>query len=284
MSTEIFFCSICEREFKSQRSLQSHANWHNPEHKTKCKGSGKKGYQTANLAEINQIRSEKTRILYYTNPKICSYCNTILVYERRSNKFCDSSCAAKNSNLNRSKESRKKQGISLKLSSFNCPKQVKYYSSDIISRVFLNNCKVCIKKFYYKSSRVTCSDKCYKENLSKLARERMPLGIKRSKNEVALYEMCNQHFEYVSHNKIIADGWDSDITLDDLKVAIFWDGPWHYRDMGIKGHSLSQVQNRDKIKNKLFSNLGWKVLVFQDRTYTPKSAFKYIKDFVESLT
>ena len=32
--------------------------------------------------------------------------------------------------------------------------------------------------------------------------------------------------------------------------------------------------NRDRIKNKLFSEAGWRVLTYEDRHYTPESAFK----------
>ena len=48
----------------------------------------------------------------------------------------------------------------------------------------------------------------------------------------------------------------------------------------MKNHSLKQVQNRDKIKTKLFKSLGWKVLVFEDRYFTPESAFEIIKKMV----
>ena len=50
-------------------------------------------------------------------------------------------------------------------------------------------------------------------------------------------------------------------------------GPWHYKEMGFSNHSPLQVQNRDKIKINLFQSLGWKVEIFEDRYYTPESAF-----------
>ena len=46
-------------------------------------------------------------------------------------------------------------------------------------------------------------------------------------------------------------------------------------------HSLSQVETRDKIKIKLFTTLNWTVLVFEDRYYTPLSAFNEIKLVVD---
>jgi hypothetical protein len=43
--------------------------------------------------------------------------------------------------------------------------------------------------------------------------------------------------------------------------------------IGIKNHSLSQVQTRDKIKIEQLKLAGWNVLIFEDRFYSPESAF-----------
>ena len=96
--------------------------------------------------------------------------------------------------------------------------------------------------------------------------------VRRSKDEIALYKLCEQQYNVI-HNKIIADGWDADIVFPDQKVAVLWNGPWHYKEMPVSNHSLRQVQNRDRIKTKLFENLGWLVLMYEDRTYTPTTAF-----------
>jgi len=67
------------------------------------------------------------------------------------------------------------------------------------------------------------------------------------------------------------------IILDDYKVAILWNGPWHYKQLKIKNFSLKQVQNRDKIKIKELTNSGWEVLSFNDGVYSPDTAFEEIK-------
>jgi len=72
------------------------------------------------------------------------------------------------------------------------------------------------------------------------------------------------------------DGWDADVIIDDLKFAVLWNGPWHYRQMPLNNHSLIQVQTRDRIKIKTLSNNGWTVLVFEDRHFTPITAFQNI--------
>jgi hypothetical protein len=91
-----------------------------------------------------------------------------------------------------------------------------------------------------------------------------------------LFELCRSHFNNVRSNYIIEDGWDADIVIYDLKIAILWNGPWHYKEMNMSNHSLSQVQTRDKIKKKLFESSGWTVVIFEDRYYTPSSAFEQL--------
>lgn len=36
------------------------------------------------------------------------------------------------------------------------------------------------------------------------------------------------------------NGWDADIIIEDLKIAILWNGKWHYEKITEK-HSVSQV-------------------------------------------
>lgn len=51
--------------------------------------------------------------------------------------------------------------------------------------------------------------------------------------------------------------------------------------MSVKNHSLKQVQTRDEYKTRLFKKLGWTVLVYEDRYYTPETAFADIISFIE---
>jgi very-short-patch-repair endonuclease len=99
----------------------------------------------------------------------------------------------------------------------------------------------------------------------------------RSKNEIKLFDICSSYYSNVVSNHIISDGWGADIAFIDFKVCVFWNGPWHYRDMGIKNVSLKQIQNRDNVKTKLFESLGWNVISFRDDEYTPVAAFNHLK-------
>ena len=93
-----------------------------------------------------------------------------------------------------------------------------------------------------------------------------------------LFILCKNLYVKSKSNHILANGWDADIYIPELNLAILWNGPWHYKQMPHKNHSLEQVQNRDRIKINEFSRLGIQTIVFEDRDYTPASAFNYIRN------
>lgn len=139
------------------------------------------------------------------------------------------------------------------------------------------NCKYCERIFIYHPSNKTypshCSSECLTKTRSYMGRINPGLGNKRSKDEIKLFNLLSKHFENIKHTYIVSDGWDTDIALLDYNIAIFWNGPWHYKEMNIGNHSLKQVQNRDRIKTELFKSLGWTVIVYEDRYFTPQTAF-----------
>jgi hypothetical protein len=124
---------------------------------------------------------------------------------------------------------------------------------------------------------MTClSVECIREIRSLSGKTSAGKRVKRSKDEIKLFEMCKHVFKDVQSNFIVANGWDADIVIGSRKLAILWHGPWHYKNMKMKNHSLKQVQMRDEIKRNLFTSLGWKVLEFKDCDYTPEKAFEEI--------
>ena len=100
--------------------------------------------------------------------------------------------------------------------------------------------------------------------------------VRRSRDEIKLFEMCTLHFKAVRYNEPLVDGWDADIIIDEYKLAILWNGPWHYKQLAMANHSLSQVQSRDRIKTKLLTEHGWTVVAFNDDVYTPTAAMDVI--------
>ncbi len=140
-----------------------------------------------------------------------------------------------------------------------------------------NQCSICYMLWsngFIKSKKRTCSSECLHILRSRAGRKAASVRIKRSKDEIALFEMCHNYYQNVTHNEILFDGWDADIIIYDTKTAILWNGPWHYRQMEHNNHSLLQVKTRDKIKRDLFEANGWVVIAYEDRHYTPEAAFQ----------
>lgn len=76
----------------------------------------------------------------------------------------------------------------------------------------------------------------------------------RSKNEAHFAALCGEIFEEVACNEPVFNGWDA--ILKKEKVAVLWNGAWHYKEGLGRNHSLLQVQTRDKIKWRRSKKLG----------------------------
>lgn len=86
-------------------------------------------------------------------------------------------------------------------------------------------------------------------------------------------ELCEKHFKNIDCNKQIFNGWDADVIIHDIKYAVLWNGVWHYKKI-TKKHSVKQVQNRDKIKEK-------EIRIYGYTPYIIKDMGKHNKEFVE---
>jgi hypothetical protein len=111
--------------------------------------------------------------------------------------------------------------------------------------------------------------------------------LRRSKNEIAFATLCQEKFSNVVTNVAMFDGWDADVILQDQKVAVLWNGPWHYRKL-TKKHSIEQVQNRDRIKLKKIAEAGYTSYVIEDQSGESTSKvqveFQKFCDFIHLRT
>ena len=222
-----------------------------------------------NKIENTKIKNKEKEQNYYKNPNFCKNCKSILKYSPNwKTTFCSIKCSAiyyneqKYPENARYKPSYKRKKSMTKEDYLKNPKK----------------CKNCDKEITFDNKhKKSCSPECKTLLLIKSGKKSAKNRCKRSKNEITLYNLCINHFTNVTHNIPIIDGWDADIILNEQKIAILWNGPWHYKDMKMTNHSLLQVQTRDKIKINVLTKAGWKVIVFEDRYYTPKSAFEELK-------
>lgn len=108
---------------------------------------------------------------------------------------------------------------------------------------------------------------------------------RRSKNEIYFAELCKKHFTSIKTNEPQFNNWDADVIVEDFKIAVLWNGNWHYQSIS-KNISLAQVQARDKIKIKEIIKCGYSPYVIEDRgRYNPRFVeeqfnifLKYIED------
>lgn len=93
---------------------------------------------------------------------------------------------------------------------------------------------------------------------------------KRSKGEILFYKLCCQYFgsENTKSNACIFKDknnnyWDADIIIKKYKFAICYNGPWHYIKLTEK-HKLKQVQQRDKLKEKIIFDNNYIQYIIKD--------------------
>lgn len=211
----------------------------------------------------------------------CLWCKVKI--ERRSSlseylrKCCSRDCAIRYvSNLPREETNRK---ISLALKGRPCT-NLKYRKLDNVKIIVLNEkiCVFCSKTFSTTNPKKKyCSFRCCG---FRSAQKR----VKRSLNEVHFAELCKTVFDEVLTNEPMFDGWDADVILPKFKIAILWNGPWHYRKVTAT-HSLKQSQMRDTIKLDRIIKNGYTPYVIRDDGRKNKkfviAEFEKFKFFVE---
>ena len=233
----------------------------------------KKTYcETKKLQYLNAWLSEK---------HTCEKCGKVMTEKFGSGRFCSRACANSHqlSEDTKSKISktlvnhlptsgqRSYQSKRLLIAKENYSKNIKY-------------CSICGKilpfdRRFYK----TCGgEDCLKTAYSNAGKISATTVTKRSKNEIAFCDLCEKYFglDKVIHNVPMFNGWDADIILVDFKLAILWNGPWHYKKV-TKSHSLAQVQTRDLIKLNEIQKCGFTPYIIEDMSKA--SSDKVLKEF-----
>lgn len=208
---------------------------------------------------------------------LCLFCNKEIV--NKNNKFCNRSCAASFNNLKRHQEGYTLNGKSKVLNCLDCKVEliVPLNSSNSIRCTdcylhHINNkeiiCAKCNEKFVGAYYREYCNDclhliRVEQGRIGGLIRN--TIRVKRSKNEIHFVNLCIDYFgiDNVLLNESMFDGWDADVIIKVLKIAVLWNGKWHYEKITEK-HSLSQVQNRDKIKKDIIMKYGYIPYIIKD--------------------
>ena len=236
------------------------------------------------VAQSEKRKQEKKDALseWISQNNKCKICGKIMTEKFGSGIFCSRSCA---NTRHHSQETKSKiqNGIvnSNKYNKTIQEKINKYYESP-------KRCKVCNSIIpYEKKDKKTCGNSNCIKALRSIGGKKGGINsaaklVKRSKNEIKFCELCENHFgiDDVLHNTVMFNGWDADIILIKEKIAILWNGPWHYRKI-TEQHNLKQVQNRDKIKIKEIKKCGFTPYIIRDDSV--KSSHIIISEFDKLL-
>jgi hypothetical protein len=195
-----------------------------------------------------------------------SKCETCGI-ETKNKHFCSRKCVGlssskKNNELHPNKKP-KRERVSMKCSWDECDNIIERVKDDTDKLRFCSN--GCHIKWQNKHQRLC--------ELGGNIRKKLG-STNRSKNEIAFADLCKDYFKNVRTNETIFNGFDADVIIDDLKVAVLWNGIWHYQKV-TKTHSLLQVQNRDKIKIDEIKKMGYEPYIVRDMG-------KYNLKFVEN--
>lgn len=83
----MYICNICNRNFKTKRSLSSHKNHHNPEYSKRSK-KGSEALLSEKAKESRKLTFERKKLEKWLRQKhVCIICNTNLSFPQTKNMF-----------------------------------------------------------------------------------------------------------------------------------------------------------------------------------------------------
>ena len=154
----------------------------------------------------------------------------------------------------------------------------------------LSNCLTCSIDLYSRDKKRKYCDICRQIIFQINGKINAAKNCKRSKNEIYFANLCIKEFQNVSTNDSIFvskyGNWDADVVLNDHKVAVLWDGIWHFKKVR-RNHSPKQVQARDKIKKDVILSNGFLYYIIKDmgkeKPSFVENKFEKFKQFIRDL-
>jgi hypothetical protein len=145
---KIYECEICNKEFKTSQALNGHKKVHDKVLMEE--------YKERRIQDNLKIIKDNTTN-YGLNPSKCLFCFSILPYEKRHNKFCNSSHAASFNNAEREKSEDFKASKNKKISTTLLNKTKKI---EIQKTCYCGNTFTVSKNNKAQNRKIYCSIKC----------------------------------------------------------------------------------------------------------------------------
>lgn len=279
---KIYTCKHCGKqfEFESDKKAGGFMSAHirmcdkNPNHEYYIQAL-KAGSKTMNRKVIQRQKDENAKDLATRKERFfeCEKCHktySIILSDNEEKRYAKAKhfCSSKCSHSRILTEEQRKQ-ISLKLRKHTqkrCP---------ICNSLFEEKGKYCSLKCKDAAHKIRYSSEEFIKQCKRAGKISAAKNKRRSRNEIEFSMLCEKHFKHVENNIPYFNGWDADVLIFDYKIAILWNGPWHYKEIFKTGQqTLKCIQNRDRIKIKEIKNAGW-------IPYTIKDMGKANKDKVK---
>lgn len=115
------------------------------------------GQRAGKAESLRKYKKNKQK--YENNPKFCLFCNSKIPYDKRENKFCDRSCAAKWNNIHypRRRGPLPRFIIENEISS---PKKLSKRYKQMVCKVHFKQCIICNSWFRAIGVQKFCSETC----------------------------------------------------------------------------------------------------------------------------
>ena len=241
----------------------------------------KSGGESPHTLFLNSMKEQREK-----EEKFCLECknsisrDNIDYYNWSTKQFCSKSCSVTCSNKNRQHSEKTKKKIKSKLIKINRISPYPY------SKIFILECRDCNSPFVYKRKSKQLCKSCFEEfrknHFVSMGRKSAKKQVIRSSREIELYELLSNNYDCL-HNERIFNGFDADILIPKLKLAILWDGIWHYKQVGKLSYNFKQTQRNDKRRLIEIKKKNWNYIIIKDYDplISPKEAYQVVLDFIE---
>ncbi len=197
------------------------------------------------------------------------------------NVFCSQSCSCKHRNKITVRTEKSKQKTAKSLLSYHNKRGRKYKTDKLGNRI--GYCKICNKKIKSKRNspkickNLNCIKECGRISAKSGWLNNKRTKTKRSKSECLLSDKLKIIFPDLTCNTFMfSGGFDADIVIPSLKLAIHWNGPWHYRPI-ISTEHFDKIRLRDIRRYKSIELDGYKNYIIKDETGIFNSKFVEIE-------
>lgn len=170
---------------------------------------------------------------YYTNPKKCIFCDSIIEYSHRRNKFCSSKCSASTGRLGRTHSLKTKNKIRKSTSiaitkKWQDPEYAKKSLVSVGKRRFNSQGEIEVRNYFI--------------------------------NKFPNHEWTYGGFINIGTHHMIS----ADMYSVKLKICIEYDGIWHFKN--INGQ-LEKKQKKDQALNEWCANNGYRIIRISEDYY-----------------